>query len=135
MTDLNNKKILIIDDEPNITEMLKDNLEFKGYEVCVANGGREGLEKAIEFKPDIITLDLKMPDMNGFKVLQALKNDTRTKDITVFIISVMDEEDSTKKGFLLGARIYMVKPFSMTALEDLIEDIFQDNTIYQTIFH
>jgi len=135
MSDSENKRILIIDDEPNVTEMLKDNLEYKGYEVIIANGGREGLEKAIEYKPDIITLDLKMPDMDGFKVLQALKSDTRTKDITVFIISVLDEEDSTKQGFLLGARIYMVKPFSMTTLEDLIEDIFQDNAIYQTVFH
>ena len=130
-----NKKILIIDDEPNVTEMLKDNLEFKGYEVCVANGGREGLEKAIEFKPDIITLDLKMPEMDGFQVLKALKSDNRTKDITIFIVSVLDAEDSTKQGFLLGARVYMVKPFSMNALEDLIEDIFQNNMIYQTIYH
>ena len=124
----NTKRVLVVDDDKNISEMIRDALELKGYEVAVANSGEKAVQEAFEFSPDIITLDLEMPLMSGFEVLSRLKNDSRTKDITVFILSVRDDAKSLKKGHIMGAKEYVVKPFSLTALEELIkEDLHEDS--------
>jgi two-component system OmpR family response regulator len=113
-------KILIIDDDKAVAEMLRDSLGLHGYEAQTAHSGKQGLEKARKFLPDIITLDLEMPGMSGFEVLALLKNDKHTRDIPVFILTVRDEEDCRKKGFFFGIKEYMVKPFSISNLMEAI---------------
>ncbi len=114
-------KILIIDDEETITSMLADVFEVHGNTVMIANSGPEGLSKVNSFLPDIITLDLNMPGMDGFEVLEQLKKNPLTRNIPVLIASVNDDNNYIKKGILLGAKKYFIKPFSIEDLEKEIE--------------
>lgn len=99
--------ILIVDDEPNIRLLLRNMLEGKHYKVIEASGGAEAIEKARQFKPRLITLDLLMPDLSGFDVLTVLKNDQDTRDIPIMVLSIMENAD---KSFSLGAAEFISKP-------------------------
>jgi len=103
------KLILVVDDEENIRHFLNHELTKKGYNVIAAANGKEALSLARERLPDLITLDIQMPDISGFDVTTLLKNDERTKDIPVLIISVMGEKG---KADGIGANDYMAKPFN-----------------------
>jgi CheY-like chemotaxis protein len=93
--------------------LLKENLADAGYRVIGAESGQEGLQKARELRPRAITLDIIMPDIDGWHVLHALKTDPLTRDIPVILISILDQTDL---GFRLGAVDYLVKPFDGEAL-------------------
>ncbi|MFH1353235.1 MAG: response regulator [bacterium] len=103
------KKILVIDDEFAIAQLIKLYLEDKGYSVDTALSGTEGVKKAKEQKPDIITLDIMMPEMNGFQVMEVLKKDTDTSKIPVILISVVGGPQK-ERGFHLGAVDFVSKP-------------------------
>jgi PAS domain S-box-containing protein len=101
------ERILVVEDEPDIAELLRYHLEGNGYRVTTAARGEEALAKAHQEKPDLITLDIRLPDIDGFEVLQRLKSDEETADIPVVIVSIVpDRED----GFRLGAVDYVTKP-------------------------
>jgi CheY-like chemotaxis protein/anti-sigma regulatory factor (Ser/Thr protein kinase) len=101
------KRILVVEDEPDIAELIRYHLEGDGYRVTTAARGEEALAKAQWEKPDLITLDIRLPDIDGFEVLQQLKSDEETADIPVVILSIVpDRED----GFRLGAVDYVTKP-------------------------
>jgi PAS domain S-box-containing protein len=101
------QQILVVEDEPDIAELIRYHLESNGYEVTTAARGKEALAKAQQEKPDLITLDIRLPDIDGFEVLQQLKSDEKTANIPVVIVSIVpDRED----GFRLGAVDYVVKP-------------------------
>ncbi|MFH1416157.1 MAG: response regulator [Elusimicrobiota bacterium] len=127
------RKVLVIDDDIYIAEMIKDGLELKGYEVEIATTGKDGIDKAFRCKPSIITLDLNMPGMTGFEILKKLKSDYSTKDIPIFILTVVDEKKSLNEAFLLGAKEYIVKPFSLMNLRSLIEDNYDENTSFNPL--
>lgn len=116
------KKILVIDDEPVIAQLIKINLQDEGYEVETALSGTEGLQKAKSIKPDIITLDVLMPEMNGFQVMEVLKRDPETKNIPVVFISVV-EGPQKEKGFHLGAVDFLSKPIEFGELFKTIKKI------------
>jgi len=103
------KKILVIDDEPAIADIIKINLEADGYEVDTALDGMEGIEKAKASPPDVITLDVLMPGMNGFQVMELLKKNPGTADIPVIFISIV-EGPQKDRGFHLGAVDFLTKP-------------------------
>ena len=103
------KKILVIDDEPAIADLIKINLEADGYEVDTALDGMEGIEKAKASPPDVITLDVLMPGMNGFQVMELLKKNPGTADIPVIFISIV-EGPQKDRGFHLGAVDFLTKP-------------------------
>jgi len=103
------KKILVIDDEPAIAQLIKINLEADGYEVDTALDGMEGIEKAKASPPDVITLDVLMPGMNGFQVMELLKKNPGTADIPVIFISIV-EGPQKDRGFYLGAVDFLTKP-------------------------
>jgi len=109
------RKILIIEDEFNVAYLIKINLEAEGYGVILALSGEEGLEKAKANHPDLITLDVLMPEMDGFKVLQALKKDAGVNSIPVIIISVINEIRK-KRGIKMGAADYLLKPIDFDNL-------------------
>ncbi len=119
------KKILVVDDDIAIARLIKINLENKGYEVVSVNSGEMVLEKAKQFKPDIITLDILMPDMDGFQVMDKLKRDNETSSIPVIIISII-EGAYKKTGFRLGAADYITKPIDFEQLLHSIERFTQN---------
>jgi CheY-like chemotaxis protein len=89
--------------------MYRLRLELDGYDVHTARDGEEGLNKAGELSPDIIFLDIRLPKMDGFQVLQKLRNQPATKAIPVIILSNYSEKDLVEKGLRLGAHEYLIK--------------------------
>jgi len=111
------RKILIIDDEFPVGYLIKINLEAEGYEAVLALSGEEGLEKAKASRPDLITLDVLMPEMDGFEVMEALKRDKGLNSIPVIMISVINEIRK-KRGIEIGATDYLLKPIDFDNLLD-----------------
>jgi CheY-like chemotaxis protein len=118
-----NKKILIVDDEADILTTFSNRLRLNGYQVTTASDGREALEKADSEKPDLILLDLMMPGIDGFSVLEALKSNPKHKHIPVIITSVKFHRDSMDKAAGLGADDYLSKPFVASDLLEKIEKL------------
>jgi len=112
---MNFRRILIIDDEFHVAYLIKINLEAEGYEVVLALSGEEALEKAKASPPDLITLDVLMPEMDGFEVMEALKRDERLNSIPVIMISVINEIRK-KRGMEMGATDYLLKPIDFDNL-------------------
>jgi DNA-binding response OmpR family regulator len=107
-------KILIIEDEPNMVIGLKDSCEYEGYEVSVARDGKEGLEKAVTEKPDIILLDVMLPVMSGIDVCRTLR--TRGVDVPILMLTARSQETDKVVGLEVGADDYVTKPFSIKEL-------------------
>ena len=110
------KKILIIDDYPDNVFLLQDRLEKEGFEVIKAYQGETGIQKAVEEKPDLILLDIMMPDISGFDVCKILTTNQETKLIPIILLTALTEADSLKQGLLAGAFDYVKKPFNRTEL-------------------
>ncbi|MCK5763840.1 MAG: response regulator transcription factor [Clostridiales bacterium] len=111
-----NKKILVIEDDVNIVELIKFNLEANNYIVDVAYHGKEGLMKTYDFMPDLILLDIMMPELDGLGVLNQLRNDDKIKNIPVIIVTAKTSELDKIVGFEIGADDYITKPFSVNEL-------------------
>ncbi len=103
-------KILLVDDDPLLVRMYQKKFENDGYLVAVANDGVEGLQKVSEFKPDLVLLDIMMPNMNGLEVLEKLKADKQTSSIPVVLLTNLgSSQEDTDRGLDLGAIAYIVK--------------------------
>ncbi len=111
------KKILIIEDEENISRILRINLEMEGYEVVVAEDGEKGYLAAVEHEPDLITLDVLMPRRDGWQTLRDLRADERTTGIPVLMITVVAEP---MRAVELGAEYYIIKPFRFEQVLEVI---------------
>jgi len=105
------KRILVIDDLPENVFMLQDRLENEGYEVVTAYDGKTGIAKAISDMPDLILLDVMMPEMTGIEVCKTLKQDPVTADIPIIIVTAKSGADDAKEGLDAGAFDYIKKPF------------------------
>ncbi len=110
------KKILVIDDLPENVFLLKDRLEHEGYEVLTADCGNSGIEKATDETPDLILLDVMMPDINGFEVCKTLVNDSRTSGIPILLVTAKTDAEDTKEGLDAGAFDYIKKPINKIEL-------------------
>ena len=119
------KKILVIDDEPDLTMLVKLNLQKTGrYEVREENAARRGLAAAREFKPDLVLLDVMMPDLDGGDVLAQLKDDPNLKDVpVVFLTATVLKEEVAKQGGSIGGYPFIPKPFKAEVLLDRIEKL------------
>ncbi len=109
-------KILLVDDEPDMTRVIGKSLEVSGYEVIIANDGAECVSKAQCEQPDVILLDNIMPNMDGLTALEKLRSSKRTKDIPVIIVTALADEDSIARALNGGADSYVVKPFDYEML-------------------
>ena len=109
-------RILLIEDERALVEVLVWNLQREGYETAVAHDGQEGLRKAQTLLPDLIILDLMLPVLTGQEVLRELKTGERTRDIPVIILSARAEETDQVAGYYLGCDDYVTKPFHVKVL-------------------
>ena len=105
------KTVLIVEDEKNIVDILRFNLERKGYRVIEAYDGEEGLRKARTERPDLILLDIMLPKMIGFDVCEALRKDG--DNVPILLLTAREEEDDKVRGLETGADDYITKPFSM----------------------
>ena len=119
------KKILVVDDEDDILHFLELVLREKGYDVATASGGHEALTKAQLKQPNLILLDIMMPQMDGWEVLKLLRVDEETADIPVAMLSARTEAKDRVQGLQEGAIDYICKPFSLQDLLVKIETIFE----------
>ena len=110
-------RVLAIDDDPTTRDLLRRLLAKEGFDVFTASNGKEGFKRAQELRPDLITLDVLMPELNGWEVLQQLKADSTLTDIPVILLTISDQ---AKKGYALGAAEYLVKPIDRKKLKDLL---------------
>jgi len=103
------KKILLVEDDPMIVDMYKIRLEEDGFEVYVTDKGSEALKIAEKENPDLVLLDIILPEIDGFAVLQLLKEDVKTKKIPVIMLTNLGQEGDRQKGLSFGAADYFVK--------------------------
>jgi len=114
------KKILIVDDEKDLLEILKVKLKDVGYEVLTAENGRDAIAKAKTQKPDLITLDIIMPDIDGAEVAEELKKDPETKNIPIIFLTCLVTKGEEEKH-VKGGRYFMAKPYDASELLQTIE--------------
>lgn len=118
------KKILVVDDEMDISKTLAEHFKRKGYEVATAYDGEEGIAKAKEFLPDIILLDILMPVMDGISALKQLKSDSSTANIPVIMLTNLDTQDKVAGAMEAGTTHYLVKSdYSPEDLDKKVEEV------------
>ncbi|PID61688.1 MAG: response regulator [Ignavibacteriae bacterium] len=112
----NEKKILVIDDQPANVFLLHDRLNREGFKVITAYDGKNGIKKAIEDKPDLILLDIMMPGVNGFEACKEITSNEKTKLIPIILVTALYSQEDTQRGFEAGAFDYIKKPFNKIEL-------------------
>lgn len=118
------RKILAVDDEKHIVRLVQVNLERQGYEVVTANDGKEALQKVEEEHPDLVVLDVMMPFMDGFEVLQNLRRNPATREIPVIMLTAKAQDADVFKGWQSGVDCYLTKPFNPMELVSFVKRIF-----------
>ena len=115
------KKILIIEDNPDVRDNLSEILTLGGYEATTAENGKSGVEKALESPPDLILCDIMMPELDGYGVLHILSRQAKTADVPFIFLTAKAEKEDFRKGMSLGADDYITKPFDDMALLQTVE--------------
>jgi CheY-like chemotaxis protein len=116
-------RILVIEDETPIRANLRRLLGMEGFDVAEAADGRQGLEMARSLLPDVILCDVMMPELNGFGVLKALREDAATAEIPFVFLSASAEQSDLQNGLALGACYYVTKPFNIQSLLQVLEKL------------
>lgn len=115
-----NHKILIVDDEPNIVLSLEFLMQQSGYQVVVARDGAEAMEQMAGFRPDLVLLDVMLPQINGFELCQKIRQNSDWDAVKVVMLSAKGRESEVSKGLALGADAYVTKPFSTRELVERV---------------
>jgi len=118
------KKIMILEDDEATAELIRFYLEEDGLQTAVSTRGAGFADKVAEFQPDLITLDVMLPDTDGFSVFKTIQGDDRISNIPVIFISVLENEK--EKGLKMGARGYVVKPFKEDELKETIKSVLEE---------
>ena len=121
------KKIFIVEDELDFLSTLRERLEFEGFVVATAVDGEEALKKIPQEKPDLILLDIMLPEMNGYQVCRELKSNPETKTIPVVVVTAKSQESDKFWAKETGADDYLTKPFEMEELLQKIQDNLQED--------
>jgi DNA-binding response OmpR family regulator len=119
-------KVLVAEDERDIRELIGFTLRFAGLDVILTRNGAEAVEQALQLKPDLIMLDIRMPKMTGYEACRVLKNNPDTSDIPVVILSAKGQDGEIQEGIEAGADHYIVKPFAPEELTNRVKDILRD---------
>ena len=117
------KKIMILEDDEATAELIRFYLEEEGLQTAVAKKGVGFADRVAQFRPDLITLDVMLPDTDGFTVFKSIQEDERISNIPVIFISVLEKEK--EKGMKMGARGYVVKPFKENELKETIKSVLE----------
>lgn len=120
------KKILIVEDERDLSKTISFRLEANGYDVIAAYDGQDGLDKARSQKPDLIIMDLMLPKMDGYKACALLKSDARYSKIPVIIFTARAQDEDVKMGKEAGADAYITKPFEPNTLLSKIRELLKE---------
>jgi len=120
------RKVLIVDDEPNIVAALEFLLKRSGYDVRMAANGAEALEQVEAYRPDMVLLDVMMPVTSGYEVCQRLRERPELAQTKIVMLSAKGSEAEVSKGLSLGADLYITKPFSTQELVATINRLFED---------
>ncbi len=113
-------KILVIDDEPEITEIIQAFLDNAGYKVRVENQPQDAVRRAREYDPDLILLDIMMPGTDGYQICNQIKVDPDMADIPVIFLTGKDSKDDQGKSFQVGGDMFIKKPFSCERLLEIV---------------
>lgn len=122
---MNSKKVLIVDDEEFVRQLIQIKLKFCGIETVEAGNGVEAIEKAVSEKPDLILLDVMMPKMNGFEACQRLKANPETAPIPIVMLTARGDPSAKERGENAGALEYLTKPFSPQKLAERVLEILR----------
>ncbi len=114
------KRLLVIDDEVDIAETVKIRLEVNGYSVDIAYDGLDGIDKAVKTQPNLILLDILMPQVDGFEVCRRLRQIPETKNIPVIMLTAIKSPESLQKAKEAGAQDYLAKPFESEELVEIV---------------
>ena len=119
------KKILVVDDEPELVKAIEIRLKAENYQVFTAFDGEEGLARAREVLPDLIILDIMLPKLNGFKICRLLKFDEKYKEIPVIMLTAKTDEADKATGKETGANEYITKPFDWKLLMEKVKEYLE----------
>lgn len=122
-------KILVIDDQPDSILLLRERLKRQGYTVYTASSGMEGLELAVQLKPDAILLDIMMPDIDGYAVCRQLQSDPETAIIPILFVSARIQPEDVQEGFQAGASDYIKKPVEFVELSERIASLIRQREL------
>ncbi len=114
-------RVLVIDDEPDVLMLCRMNLERAGHEVLEASNGQDGLDVALRERPDLVVLDLMLPTIDGFAVLDDLASDEATRNVPVILLTAKTHREDRRAAWVAGCSGYMTKPFSPIELVGLID--------------
>src|SRR5579859_7740941 len=126
------QRILIVEDEPSLTQVLSYNLQREGYEIVVTHDGREGLRKAQTLLPDLVILDLMLPGIGGLEVCRELRAGQQTAGIPIMMLTAKSEETDQVVGFTMGADDYVTKPFSVRVLMQRVKVLLRRGNTPET---
>ena len=128
-------KILAVDDEKHILRLVEINLQKAGYEVVTAGTGREALAALEIEQPDLVIMDVMMPQMGGFEALQIMKSDEKTAQIPVIMLTAKAQDSDVFEGWKSGADLYLTKPFNPQELLSFVKRILQARDSDETSYH
>jgi len=115
----------VVDDEPDIVEVIKQRLQGAGFEILIAEDGYKGLELARKEKPDLIILDLMLPKIEGYKVCRMLKFDKEFSYIPIIILTARSQPVEEEIGYSTGANLYLTKPFDGSLLVEKVKELLK----------
>ncbi len=119
------KRILVVDDEPDVVKTLSKALRRQGFDVVSAADGEQALERVKDSHPDLVILDIQMPKLDGIEVLQRIKGDSQTMALPVIMLTARAGDEDMLKGYKYGANYYIPKPFKIADVLDGIKMMFQ----------
>jgi len=122
------RRVLVVDDELYIRNILDFALNSEGFEVITASDGEEALKKAVDTLPDLIVLDVMMPKLDGFEVCRAIKGKEETKHIPVILLTARDKEADRARGDEVHCDAYLTKPFSPNKLTQMVHQFLNSNS-------
>lgn len=124
--------VLVVDDEPEVRGLLKAVLDFYAIPTVVATDGEEALRVAREFEPSLILLDLLLPGLGGFEVVERLKSDPATRDIPVIAVTVLDKREGLVRALQAGCDDFVAKPFELRVLQEKLAKYLSADNIVAT---
>jgi CheY-like chemotaxis protein len=118
--------VLIVDDSEVIRELISVNLELEGFEVCTAEDGQDALDRIESIRPDLVTLDVVMPRLDGFATAARLRSNPATRDIPLVMVSAAAQEGDLQRGREIGVNAYITKPFQPEELVQVVRSLTAD---------